>query len=240
MNEETNYYPLYDYLSTAKDHVRNDIDEPKFFPQFQTFVDFKSIIPDIDNIQPDKLFGIVRDSIEDIVNDIIQNDSSYNQVILNKNFIEALSRVMNSIPVNYGRKVCCNKIFYDALCVGNIDKVLYDYFMQMAKVVNFGYIQQLVTIGISEQMACELSVCRFSSTKEYINIQRVNFYIEQQDQKIMTEQKIVSIYEKLFDHVRELFIGTMLETYSDEQMNTFSESFLEIYGFVGLAILKKY
>ena len=53
----------------------------------------------------------------------------------------------------------------------------------------------------------------------------------------MDEQKIVWIYEKLFDSITDLFLGTMFEVYDESEEDDFGDSFIEIYGSVSNAVL---
>ena len=49
--------------------------------------------------------------------------------------------------------------------------------------------------------------------EEAVNIRRLNFIIVQQSPQTMTLQKVIGIYEALFNNIRDLFIYTFIDNY---------------------------
>ena len=72
---------------------------------------------------------------------------------------------------------------------------------------------------------------------EKTNVKRLNFAIYFKDSELMTEQRVVWIYEKMFDRVSDLFQAIMFEVYTPQQEEVFNHYFPENYGTVSLAIL---
>lgn len=234
-------YPMKDFIADAQNLVQNPPQQPqRFMPSFEGMNknNFKTKIVLMDTLSDNDIMILIRDNVDTIVDDILGNDKFYSQLLLNKRFVTIFSRVMCSIPIDYFKRVCCNKVFYDYRCtVENIDEDLWNIFFNLSKTVNGPAVQQLMTLELDEKLACTLAMCRYSSTKEKINAERLNFVIEQQDPNLMKEQMIIWIYEKLFDSVTDLFVAIMLEAYSEEDQSQLGENFMEVYGEVGLAIL---
>lgn len=239
--DEKTVYPLFDYLVDGQNLIQNPPkSEERMIPSFDGInkSTFKTKMQSIDRLSDMEIMHLIKDNLDMIINDVLRNDKSYKDILLNKRFIMNLVRVMCSIPINHLQRVFCNKVFYDYRVSDlPIDEEISQSFFNLSMVANKDLVQQLIAIGLDEITACTLAMCRFSSTKERINAERLNFVIEQQDPDLMKEQMIIWIYEKLFSSITDLFIATMLEAYNAEDQLKLGENFMDIYGEVGLAVL---
>lgn len=179
----------------------------------------------------------VKNNLETICKDILNNDISYAPVLRNMRFIDIFSKVINSVPIDYQVQIAVNKLSYDYFTSENPDSEIKRMYLNMSKAVNLHYINQLVGLGLDENTASNLALCRFSSSNEKTNVKRLNFTIQCKDPIIMTDQMVVWIYEKLFSRIYDLFEATMFEVYTAQQQKDFGDDFMEIYGTVGLAVL---
>lgn len=198
---------------------------------------FKLSIPSIDTMDEHNLAILIKNNLDIISKDIIDGDTAYAPLLTNPKFISSFIRAVNSVPIDYTLQIACNKITYDYFTSDNPDPSIKQQYLSMSRIVNREAINKLISIGLDENTACNLALCRYSSANEKTNVKRLNFAIYPRDPNIMTEQMIVWIYEKLFTRISDLFQATMFEVYNEQQQYEFGEDFMENYGTVGLAIL---
>lgn len=184
-----------------------------------------------------ELASLIKNNIETMCDDVLKGDQFYSPYLMNHGFVKAFIRAISSIPIGYKERLLCNKIVYDYFTFDNPDRALKEQYLSMARIVNQDVIHKLQTIGVDENTACNLALARYSSTNEKTNVKRLNFVIYHKDPEIMTEQRVIWIYEKLFSHISDLFQATMFEVYHPVQQQEFGENFMEVYGVVGLAVL---
>lgn len=184
-----------------------------------------------------ELSSLIKNNIENMADDILRGDQFYSPYLMNPVFVKAFIRAISSIPIRYKERLLSNKIVYDYFTSDNPDRALKEQYLSMARIVNQDVIHKLQSVGVDENTACNLALARYSSTNEKTNVKRLNFVIYHKDPEIMTEQRVVWIYEKLFTHISDLFQATMFEVYHPVQQQEFGENFMEVYGVVGLAVL---
>lgn len=206
-----------------------------FFDKYQ----FDSFIRSLDVRHDMEIISFLKGNLDFIVNRIVQNQWDCPEVLVTEKFLRNFTQVVASMEVTQSIRTASNKICYDYLTYmqDNRDNDVESCVRQLSKIVNSSYIQQLVGIGLSEDDASNLSLCRFSSLNEKTNIKRLNFVICTKDPEVMTLQMIVYIYEKFFDRVSDLFKETMWEYYTPEQEIDLGPEFLEIYSTISLAVL---
>lgn len=198
---------------------------------------FKNSLNDILNMDEHHIAVTVKNSIDEISEDILSGTIQYIHIFSNYNFINGFIRAIGSIPINYKIRLACNKLAYDYFTSANAVSEIKQKYLNVSRVVNRIEINQLMSLGLDENTACNLALCRYSSPNDRINVKRLNFTLYHKDPNVMNEQMIVWIYEKLFDRISPLFYGTMFEVYSPQEEQDFGENFMEIYGTVGLACL---
>ena len=185
----------------------------------------------------ESLINIIKSNIGTISNDILENETKYSNMLRDIRFIVPFIKAIRSVPLEYSTRLMCNKIAYDYFTSENPDTMIKQQYLDMSNIINNNYIEKLKSIGLDQNTACNLALCRFSSKNEITNVKRLNFSIYFRDPCIMDEQKIVWIYEKLFDSITDLFLGTMFEVYDESEEDDFGDSFIEIYGSVSNAVL---
>lgn len=198
---------------------------------------FKKAVNNISLDDEHNLAVFIKNNIDEIVDDILKNNVPYSNLFRDTRFVSAFTRAISSIPIEYKCKLACNKITYDYFTCENPVPDIKKQFLNISKVINRAEINKLITIGLDENTACNLALCRYSSDNERTNVKRLNFAIYYRDPEVMTEQMIVWIYEKMFNRISDLFYATMFEVYSPQEQDAFGESFMEIYGTVSLAVL---
>ena len=214
----------------------------------QTMVrpDFSSLHPDVfknginnafSTMDESQLSVFIRNNIDEIVRDIQKKEIPYIDFFRDGKFISAFIRAINSIPMSSGLRYACNNLAYDYFTCDNPIPAIKQKYLEISRVANKADINKLMCLGIPENIASNLALCRFSSNGEEINANRLNFALYFQNPELMTEQMIVWIYEKLFDKIKNLFIAIMLETYTKDEMDNFGPNFVEIYGRVSNAVL---
>lgn len=201
-------------------------------------------IRSLDNLSSQDIYILVRDYYETILTDIfeskdIDKKSEFIDLFMQPKFIIALTQVMYSVtPENISSQSRrrLNKMSFDYLIIEEHDRDEYisGLLMSLSKTVNRDKIPRLCTIPLPEDMASLLALARYSSEKEVLNVKRLNKVLMNQPLTSLSEQKIVSIYLALYEHVLPLFTGVMLDVVSPQNMNSNSS---EIYGLITLAIL---
>ena len=199
---------------------------------------FKRLIPSIPTMTDHELEMAIKNNLDVIASDILEGDTIYAPLLVDYRFISCFIRVINSVPIDFQIKLACNKITYDYFTWNeNKDVKIKQEYLNMSKVVNRDAIVHLIGIGLDENTASNLALCRYSTTNENTNAKRLNFTIYNKDPNVMTEQTIIWIYEELFDKVTDLFMAIMFETYTSAEFADFGDDFEQVYGTVGLAIL---
>lgn len=193
-------------------------------------------IKNIDELSDQELTKIVKESYALILENIFASKDSSLAIKLftNARFITIMTQSLYSIRLTKLQRIYCNRISYDYIAPSSLkkDDNIKNLLINLSKVVNRDVIPGLLSLNLNEELSSYLAMARFSSEKENINVRRVNFIITQQPCSLMTEQKIINIYEKLFDHIIPLFEGTMFENldFVDDNSN-------EVYATISLAIL---
>ena len=197
-----------------------------------------TIINCVNNMNDYDLCIFLKNNIERLCEDIMRGDiNSYAGHFQNDKFISALTKAISSIPITNDIIVACNRIIYDYFTLDNADKYIKQKYLVISKIVNKDLISSLMTIGLDEDTASNLAICRHSSVNKKTNVKRLNFTIYFKDSEVMTEQRIVWIYEKMFDRISDLFQAIMFEVYTPQQEEVFNANFPENYSTVSLAIL---
>lgn len=203
---------------------------PLFNPSF-----LKDKLKDISKFSDGELFNIIRDNYEEILKDVFEN-KKYIDLFKDSRFLSVFIQALNSVDnLGYINRVYCNKIAYDYLTLSKQDKYIAQLLLSLSKTVNRDILPSLIILGLDENLAAKLALDRHSSFKEEINVKRVNFDIICSSIRIMTEQMIIYIYEKLFERITPVFIGIMFDTY--KETDGFSEEMGDIYSIISLVIL---
>ena len=195
----------------------------------------------ISNMPNDELYEILSLGYSTILNKdfIDKNKSMIGNLFMNERFVTIFSQVLMNvtIPFTSEQKTSCNRLIYDYIVYHGDNKndevmnVLY----KVGKTINRDLVPIMCALGLSEALALDLIIARHSTKNEYLGMQRVNVTIINSDPSIMTEQMIVWIYEKLFDHLTPMFEGIMFDVWDDDDF--VNEDKEEVYGLINLAIL---
>lgn len=156
----------------------------------------------------------------------------------NERFVMVFSQVLMNvtIPFDTEQKTNCNRLIYDYIMFKNKDQHILKLLYNLARTINRDTIPQVCALGLEEPLAVDLVISRYSTTNESLGMKRVNVVITTQSSiEVMTEQMIVWIYEKLFDHLTPMFEGIMFDSWKEEDL--IDEEKEEIYGTINLAIL---
>lgn len=196
-------------------------------------------LSNIDKVSDKELYSVLKIGYKELLKDIFTKDTPlYLSLLTNARFITIFTQVMASESLDYDSQVYCNKIAYDYLTSsGQKDRYIKQLYYTLSKVVNRAKIPGLLGLGINEDLASYMTLARYSSLKEIINVERLNFIIVSSPKELMTEQMIVWIYEKLFDRFTPLFEGVMFDVLTDEDEESYTDNMLEIYSTISLAIL---
>ena len=231
--------------------MSNFVDDVMAKSKEQTFVDIninndpvinaslfeQMLSSDIESISDSYLYQVIKASYKDILKGIFERkDTNYLVTFTNPKFLSVLNQVMNTIQIEHDERMACNKLAYDYLTLSHSDDYIRTLLFTLSKTVNKYYIPGLIGIGLSENLASYLALARFSSHDDIINTKRVNFIIMTTSSNIMTEQRIVDIYSKLFDSVTPLFEGTMFDYLNDEEDWVTDEIEL-VFSTISLAVL---
>lgn len=197
---------------------------------------------EFDDMSNEEVYSLIKEYYKIILADIFEKKdrkevSKFIKYFTIPKFIFSLTQAVYSIELDTVSKRRLNKMCYDYLvrkdCFEN--EYMESLMMSLAKTLNRDVIPKLCSLAIPEDTATTLSLSRYSSEKENINIKRLNKCLMQQSENVLDEQKIIDIYLTLFDRVLPLFTGVMLDVVSPQNMQTTASE--EIYGLITLSIL---
>lgn len=224
------------YMKDISKEPKREMIQVKLFnnPAYNPLV-LKEKLYNLDSLQDKELFEIIKDSYEAILSDIfVDKNEYYLHLFTNTRFLSIMIQVVSSINnISHTNRTYINKIVYDYLTLDKKDQYIKQLMYSLSKMVNKDILPRLLGLGLQEDLAIYLALARFSSQKEIVNVKRVNFVIMTSSIEIMTEQMIVYIYEKLFDRITPLFVGTMIDNCKQDM----SSEMEEIYSTISLAIL---
>ena len=199
---------------------------------------FFQAIQNIDTMNESDLITVIKNHIDVIVSRTLSDEKSMGHILSNPKFVAAYSKAIRLIPITYERRLFVNKLAYEYSIIDNPDPYILEQFKDASKYINKNITDKLSsTANLSRHIANDFVMCRFSSMHERVNIHRLNFCMCKYNPEILTEQKIIWVYEQLFDRIGELFISTMLEVYSNRELDDLGEDFRDVYGNISLAIL---
>ena len=191
----------------------------------------------IESVSDSYLYEVIKSSYKDILNGIVERkDKTYLATFTTPKFLTILNQVMNFVQIEHDERMACNKLAYDYLTLSHSDDYIRTLLFTLSKTVNKYYIPGLIGIGLPEDLASYLVLARFSSHDDIVNTKRVNFIIMNKPSNMMTEQRIVDIYSKLFDSVTSLFEGTMFDYLNDEE-EWVTEEIELVFSTISLAVL---
>lgn len=224
------------YMKDISKEPKREMVQVKLFnnPAYNPLV-LKEKLYNLDSLEDKELFEILRDSYEAILSDIfVDKNEYYLHLFTNSRFLSIMIQVISSINnISHTNRTYINKIVYDYLTLDKKDQYVKQLMYSLSKMVNKDILPRLLGLGLQEDLAIYLALARFSSQKEIVNVKRLNFVIMTAPIEVMTEQMIVYIYEKLFDRVTPLFVGTMIDNCKQDM----SAEMEEIYSTISLAIL---
>lgn len=191
---------------------------------------FKFKMDHLDEISDGELRTLVRQYYPTILNHLItRTDLSYIKPFENTRFLTVLCQVLAAQPfIDSSIITSCNKLAYDYLCCSKAEDSKKSQFIALANIVNRDSINLLAAkANLKHDLASLITLARFSTLDETVNIKRMNFIIMQQPANLMTVERIVEIYSALFSRIRDLFIYTFIdncETWFTELEETTEDS----------------
>lgn len=234
----SNLFPLGDFNTNSQQQASKNQQQPVNI-DFRTFnIDhFFELMKSIDMMGESDLISTIKNYIDLIVDRTLSDDKTIGSILSHPKFVAAYYKTMQIIPINYERRLFANKLTYEYSVLDNPNQEILRYFREISEYVNKGTTIKLTNIGLNRKIANDLVMCRYSSRHESVNVQRLNFTMCKYNAEIFTDQVIVWVYEQLFDRISDLFIASMLEVYSDRELDELGNEFRDVYGNISLAIL---
>ena len=235
-----NLFPLGDFNVNSQqqaDYQNNHNQSAQI--DFRTFnIDhFFELMKSINAMSESDLISTIKNYIDLIVDRTLSDDKTIGSILSHPKFVAAYYKTMQIIPIDYERRLFANKLTYEYSVLDNPNPDILRYFREISEYVNKDTTIKLVNIGLNRRIANDLVMCRYSSRHESVNVQRLNFTMCKYNAEIFTDQMIVWVYEQLFDRISDLFISSMLEVYSDRELDELGNEFRDVYGNISLAIL---
>lgn len=190
----------------------------------------------LDSLSDSDLYKMVCGAHLELFRRIMSKDSRYVTSVLNVKLLNILIQVATNIPLSMEERICCNKIVYDYMTYEGADEYMKGLVLSLAKAINKDIIPGLCGLGLDINLCIFLACARFSSMDISVCVKRVNFIIITQPKIIMTEQMILSIFEKLYDKFTEVFETCMLET-MDGSEDWVTEEIEENFSTINLVLL---
>lgn len=166
-------------------------------------------IYNIDNMSDSDLRRFLQKSYRYILNNIFFDKNvsdDYINCFKNVRFLDAFIDVIATIQ--FFEKAEVNKI--NTICYHYIvlpehlkEPIIADRMLKISAIINRPYIPKLLGLGLSENLANMLVICRYSDLNLNTCVKRVNFIIQNQPLELMSEEMIVKIYQNLYDVFRD-------------------------------------
>ena len=169
-------------------------------------------INNLDKMNEKDRYNFIKSNVDFIANQVINGTCKYNRKLVDPLFLNTLKEVLRTMPVTAIRRLFINQLAYSYQFYKGATESISLLLLDTTRLVNQPYIGILQSIGLTEDQSAKLALSRFSSSDEIVNVNRLNYTIYLIGHRVMTEQMIIWVYEKLFDQMRYLFVGTMMET----------------------------
>lgn len=231
-----------DYVADVDKYYVKSTPEPIQYgvsPHINQQVLFNTLY-DIDAIQSNELDRIITESYSIILSkEFIKGNKNFiARLFTNTKFVVSLTKVLGGVrEFTAEQKTCCNKLIYDYFILphnknGYVESLLYNLGMSINKAI----IPVLLGIGLDQSTSHNLAIARYSTDNLVLATKRVNVIIVNSSVQLMTEQRIIDIYQKLFDNLMPLFEGIMFDKWDDSLLESDQEK-EEIYTLINLALL---
>lgn len=199
----------------------------------------KNKLFNLDKLSDQELYNTIYTSYKYILDDIFiaKNSDLIRFLYTNSRFIMTFTNVLSHIDLEPTETIYCNKLAYDYFTArGDKDKYIRALLVNLVRTVNRSVMPSLIGLGLNEELAAYLVNARYSSSKENIQVRRLNVIIMNQPSEVMTVQMVVNIYGKLFDRVTPIFTGIMYDYWSSDQFN--NPEMEEVYATINVALLE--
>lgn len=197
-------------------------------------------LQNIDNMSQQELSIVLQEGYKHI---LTKKFISMNKVLManaftNPKFLITLTQVLSNVKqFSIEEKINCNKMVYEYLALAREkDQSIVGLQYNIGLVINRDTIPNLLVLGLDQNTTTKLAIARYSTDKEDLAVKRVNVIIVNGDINVMTEQMIINIYQKLFDHLTPIVNGIMFDKWDDDLFED-NENAEEIYGLINLALL---
>lgn len=197
---------------------------------------------DITSMSNEELFDFVKSNYLEIMRMIFsgkENEQKYLSLFLDNRFLTNLITVLSNalqIPLDIKMNAC--KIAFDYMSSTKMqkDEMTYALIKQVAEIVNRDTLFDLFRM-VPRDLALYLTVAKYSTNSESINIQRMNFIIAQAGSTVFNEQKIIDTFIH-FGKFSGMRMTSLLEShmFSVDPTNI-SEDMEEMYSTISMAIL---
>lgn len=184
-------------------------------------------------------YNFIKSNVDLISTHVVDGTCKYMKRLVEPVFLNTFMEVLKNMPITQLRRMAVNKLCYSYQFAKIATPDIQNKLLQISRIVNRPYIDLLRGINLPDEDAMYLCMCRFSSSDEMVNVNRLNYAIYTRGTKMMTEQQIVWIFEKLYDQTRYLFAATMMET-KDTMLppdGCDEDEFYETFSTLSLALL---
>lgn len=221
-----------------KPSQKSDAKSPDFGSLVMTENKFEDLMRNVND--PDK-YELIKQYYSFIIDQIFDkgNKNIFDFITGNMVNLDIFTKVISMYQITATERKNCNKLVYDYITnkekkanieVYNFEK---NYYLALSRVINKQLISKL-SVVVPEDLACILSVCKYSTDDTYKGVRKIISILIKQDINFITEQRLVDIFIRLYDHVTQLFEGVLSDK-RDKTKLTDSEN--EIYSLIDLALL---
>lgn len=190
---------------------------------------------DLSNLDDRTLYNVVRTNYSNVLSSIIdQKDYKFVSLFLQPRFIMAFNQVCGSVQLTNTEMTYICKLIYEYSVLDDKNDYIYGLYSTLARTIHRNSIGILCGLGIPEKTVVDILVSRHSCINDMINVKRVNNIIMNSDKDIMTEQRIVDLFSRIYSSITPLFIGTMYDVIPEYELD---ENSSLINSTISLAVL---
>jgi hypothetical protein len=170
--------------------------------------------------------------------------NKYTALFLIPKFVDAFNNALSTFDFfDRALAIRCNQICYDFFTAPNTasSTILKGKMYDMSRIVNRIYIPRLLGMGLTDLLANDLLVARYSNFNLDICVKRVNFIMINQSTEFMTEERMENIIRILFKpetDFQKMFKYHMFNVNPDANgQNFMTEDMEEIDSTMNLSVL---
>ena len=181
-----------------------------------THIELLNILKSIDTMKDEELYFLLEKDYSLIFTQIFKSNSKdFDFLLRSTKFISIMIQVLTANEIKSDDRVHLNSFIYNFLIYNDEteeNSYLRQLLFMLGETINKKTARRLFGCDLDERLSIFLAISVNSTFKPHVNIKRLNFTLATAAPSIITTEKVINIYESIFDSVTELITGTVFDT----------------------------